>query len=232
MPDAPSKSAVKRAGSNYRKYVRGDITDPAVAQGAIETIQMHRAAHQKPLVHANNGVRSMARTVGCSGQVTQRLKRMATILNKLEREPSLSLDKMQDVGGCRAVVTSLDDMWRLRDRIQHYHPEARISDYVESPRSSGYRGIHLIVEYGPGEPRSIEIQIRTSVMHNWAMFVEGYSGITGTNYKQDGDSDFQLFARLLSEISALDEYGQPVPRDLLAAYSALRERLFPLRGKE
>jgi hypothetical protein len=47
---------------------------------------------------------------------------MSTILDKLERESSLSLDKMQDIGGCRAVLNSLDDLRRLRDRIVRYHP--------------------------------------------------------------------------------------------------------------
>ena len=68
----------------------------------------------------------MVRTLGCPGRVTQRLKRMATILDKLERESSLALDKMQDIGGCRAVLTCVDDVWRLRDRIVKVHPEARV----------------------------------------------------------------------------------------------------------
>ncbi len=227
MPDAPSKNQVKKAGSALRKFLRGDTSDTDAAWEAIQVVQRHRAAHQRPPAHANNGVRSMSRTVHCPGRVTQRLKRMSTILDKLQREPTLALDRMQDVGGCRVVLTSLADLWRLRDRILKVHPEAVESDYVNSPRRSGYRAVHLIVEYGPGDPKPIEIQLRTLPMHSWAMMVETYSGATGTNYKRDGGTDFQTMATLLSQILALDETGHIVPRDLLDQYNGLRMQIFP-----
>ena len=39
--------------------------------------------------------------------VAQRLKRMPTILSKLERQPTMDITRMQDIGGCRAVVQSV-----------------------------------------------------------------------------------------------------------------------------
>jgi putative GTP pyrophosphokinase len=212
-----------------RKFLRGEISDHDAALSALRVIEQHRGAHQKPLVHANNGVRSMVRTLGCGGQVTQRLKRMSTILEKLERESSLSLDKMQDIGGCRAVLTSLDDLWRLRDRIVRYHPEAKQYDYVTTPRSSGYRAVHLVVVYGSEEPTPIEIQLRSFHMHSWAMLVESYSGATGINYKRDGHSDFQEMAQALSQVFALREVGQEVPQDLMEHYTRLQFKVFPPR---
>jgi hypothetical protein len=36
--------------------------------------------------------------------VAQRLKRFASIMNKLQREPNMELTQMQDLGGCRAIL--------------------------------------------------------------------------------------------------------------------------------
>lgn len=66
---------------------------------------------------ANNGLRHRARSLGIDAEVTQRLKRSQTILDKLRREPTLDLSRMQDVGGCRAVVETKDDLRRLEARI-------------------------------------------------------------------------------------------------------------------
>lgn len=227
----PSASAVKKAGSTLRKASRGEPLGQGAVEGAINVVQLHRAAHQKPLVHANNGLRSMARTAGCNAQVTQRLKRMSTILDKLKREPKLALDRMQDIGGCRAVVDDLDELWKLRARILRNHHPIREADYVSKPRSSGYRGIHLILQYGP-EKKPIEVQLRTQTMHSWAMLVESFSSVSGVNYKQDGDSGFQRMAELLSQIFALDEANLPVTGELIGTYNDLRRELFPSNNQE
>lgn len=86
--NVPSKSQVKKAGSSIRRYLRGDVTDQAVFDAAVKTVEAWRAAHSGPLVKANNGLRSRARTVGVDARVSQRLKRSQTILDKLEREPT------------------------------------------------------------------------------------------------------------------------------------------------
>ena len=40
-------------------------------------------------------------------QVSQRMKRVPTIIDKLLREPTLLLSRMQDIGGCRAMLPTL-----------------------------------------------------------------------------------------------------------------------------
>ncbi len=78
---------------------------------AISTLLAFRAAHQYPLGKATIGLRSVVRTEQCSCvEVSQRLKRAPTIVDKLAREQTLSLERMQDVGGCRAVLGSIDQL--------------------------------------------------------------------------------------------------------------------------
>lgn len=86
----PSSSQVKKAGSTIRKHLRGELGDPERAQAALEVMEEWRGAHYIPLVSANNGLRSRARTIGVEAEVTQRLKRSQTILDKVRRQPTLT----------------------------------------------------------------------------------------------------------------------------------------------
>jgi ppGpp synthetase/RelA/SpoT-type nucleotidyltranferase len=72
--------------------------------------------------------------------VGQRLKRMATIRDKLEREPDMSLSRMHDLGGCRAVLPSqaaVDQvLGRLREQ-RRWELLPRTWDYVNIPKPDG-----------------------------------------------------------------------------------------------
>lgn len=213
---SPTRTAVKKAGSVIRKVHRGELVDAERYLWALETLEDWRSEFQHPLVTANMGLRSFIRTTGCTGTVSQRLKRMPTIIEKITvREPTLPLADMHDVGGCRAVVQNMDELRRLEDHILKRQPTAIVKDYIHNPRSSGYWSLHLIVTY---HGTMIEFQLRTPFMHQWAEMVESHSIATGTNYKQDGDSQFQDMARLASEIMQLEEYGQPIPNQLMSEY--------------
>lgn len=115
----------------------------------------------------------MVKSENADVEVTQRLKRIWTIIDKLVREPKMQLATMQDIGGCRAVLASIDDVRRVQRRLMRNRPPLRVSDYIAEPRASGYRALHAVVEY---DNRKIEVQLRTRVMHEWAITVERLGG--------------------------------------------------------
>lgn len=217
--DVPSKSQVKRAGSIMRRCMRGDIDDHEQFKAAAGVMDAWRRAHYLPLVTATNGLRSMARTARVEANISQRLKRRQTILEKLLREPTLDLSRMQDFGGCRAVVKTIPDLRRLEARLKKNRPPVGYADYIESPRSSGYRGVHVIVEY---QDRQIEVQLRTTWMHEWALAAEHFSGVLGENLKRDGSHPIQLFLAAASDLIHLRAVGDPIPEDLQALYEQRR----------
>jgi ppGpp synthetase/RelA/SpoT-type nucleotidyltranferase len=215
---------VKKAGRTLRRYGRGEVPSGDEVDSAISVVQAFRRAHATPLVTANNGLRSMVKTEGCRVEVTQRLKRFITILDKLKREPTLDLSKMQDIGGVRAVVGSIEEIRRVERRLTKVRPVRGNSDYITSPRESGYRGVHVIVEYGG---RQIEVQLRTPAMHAWALAVEQQSSRTGSNLKQDGSHPLQLLMAEISKAVACEEIGEPVPREVLDEIDRLRTLAIP-----
>ncbi len=227
--DGPSSSQVKRAGSLVRRARREGVDSAcslAALAEAIQTIEQHRATFKTPLVTANNGLRSMVRTLGLDGKVTQRLKRMATILDKLSREPTLALDRMQDIGGCRVVLPRRTDVLELAAHIERVKTPTRISDYIAEPRRSGYRGIHIIVEYGRSCPRPVEIQLRTVAMHQWATTVEDISGNQGINYKMDGTAPMQRFLECYARLLDCIDSEIPFTDGLVDEYETLLARAF------
>lgn len=225
-PGGPSSSKVKRAGSLVRKASRGGQWEADAMLEAIEIIEAHRATFKTPLVTANNCLRSFVKTLGLKdAQVSQRLKRMQTILNKLNREPTLALDRMQDIGGCRVVLPTRSDVDSLVAYLGKHSRTIRLTDYVAKPRASGYRGVHVVMEYGPC-PRPIEVQIRSAAMHKWATTVENISGESGINYKMDGATPMQLFLECYARVLECVDLEIPPPPELLPEYERLLRTAF------
>ncbi len=159
-----SKSQVNKAGRVLRKAFGESSTLDERVPWALDVLVAWRAAHQYPLTKSNNGLRSMVRTEGCQVEVSQRLKRVPTIIDKLERHPTMQLATMQDIAGCRAVLASIQELHRVQRRLSKNRPPVHVDDYISQPRASGYRGVHVMVQY---DGRTIEVQLRTQVMHSW-----------------------------------------------------------------
>ena len=99
-----SHGQIIRAGKTIRKK---DASKEEISD-AINIIDNWRAAHAFPLHVFYIHLRRMAKGHN-NIIVAERLKRLISILNKLCREPSMNLLTMQDLGGCRFVVPTVDD---------------------------------------------------------------------------------------------------------------------------
>lgn len=124
---APTVSQVKRAGRTLRMWLqRRPISEEDVNE-AIRVLWRFRAAHEYALTKATMGLRSVVRTERCRPEVSQRLKRASTIILKLTREPTMQLANMQDIGGCRAVLDSVDELRRVEHRLRKNRPRGRVT---------------------------------------------------------------------------------------------------------
>jgi hypothetical protein len=161
-----------------------------------------------------------ARKVYEHALVAQRLKRVPSIISKLERFPSMNLSRMQDIGGCRAVVESAPQVRRLRSayaRSKQQHEFVSEKDYIAQPKESGYRGIHLVYrcksKWTPEHNgRLIEIQLRSRLQHAWATAV----ATAGTFLQQalkssQGSERWLQFFTLTGSAFALVEKTATVP---------------------
>jgi ppGpp synthetase/RelA/SpoT-type nucleotidyltranferase len=233
--DLPSltTSQVNRAGRIMRRYVLAQTSDEAEFDHALSIVVRYRAAHQYPLAKATMGVRSVVRTAGLPIEVSQRLKRLPTIADKLTREPTMQLATMQDIGGCRAVFDNISALRRVEQKLKKNRPPVRYSDYIVAPRASGYRAVHVVVGYldEEGTERHIEVQLRTKVMHEWAITVERLSGRLGDDLKSRGPAELRALLAGISAAMALEEAGETVTPEMLEHLTALRQAALPYLGR-
>ncbi|MFN0195659.1 MAG: hypothetical protein ACKVT0_02880 [Planctomycetaceae bacterium] len=108
-------------------------------------------------------------------------KTTPSIIDKLRRE-SIRLSQIQDVAGCRIIVTDVIEQDRIVSALQKIFSQASITDRRSKP-SHGYRAVHLIVT---SHDRCVEIQIRTLLQHLWAQVSESLSDTFDPNIKYGG----------------------------------------------
>lgn len=210
-----SKSEVNRAGNVLRDRWLSDLSfsirspvDAAEIVKSFEVAYHFRACHAYPLQKVTMGLRSAVQTETMrSPVVAQRFKRIPSMLNKLIRYPDMALARMQDIGGCRAILRDGEEVRRVLRRIRKNWrpPDNRIKDYIANPAPSGYRGIHVILER---DDRLIEVQLRTPIQHEWAIAVERMGSRHGFDLKSGkGPQELLRFFQVASEGMALEERG-------------------------
>lgn len=226
-----SKSEVNRAGEVLRTRLDPDLLVRVATQEemeelveAAEVAYHFRACHAYPLQKVTVGLRSAVVTeTGRPPVVAQRFKRFPSMLHKLQRYPNMSLARMQDIGGCRAVLRDGREVTRVLRRIRKNWkpPDNRIKNYILNPAPSGYRGIHVITER---DERLIEVQLRTPMQHEWAIAVERMGSRHGFDLKSGlGPPELLRFFQVASEGMALEERGEAPDDDFMARYDAARQ---------
>ena len=112
--------------------------------------------------------------------VSSRLKTPTGIMEKLRRkglpvtEESIRLN-VRDVAGVRVVCPYLNDIDVVAEFLLSQDDVTLVArkDYVESPKESGYRSLHLVVALslpldGLQREVPVEVQVRTIAMDFWA----------------------------------------------------------------
>lgn len=98
---------------------------------------------------------------------------------------------MQDIAGLRAITSNMGKLRQLeRQYLDGYltHECVAIDNYVESPKSDGYRSVHHVYKYRNPNASSydglhVELQIRTKLQHAWATAVETVDAFLGQSIK-------------------------------------------------
>ncbi|WP_165488601.1 RelA/SpoT domain-containing protein [Dyella terrae] len=190
-----------------------------------------RSAHAYPLNTFKVTLRDRARRVDQEALTAQRLKRSPSIIAKLRRFENMDLARMQDIGGCRAIVRDIPavyQLWHAFDTGRHRHILDDFKDYIEEPKEDGYRGIHLIYKYvgrGNGSVYNglrIEVQLRTQIQHAWATAVETVDLFTRQAIKAgQGQVQWREFFCVASEAFSVLEHSEPMPMEERSRIKAL-----------
>lgn len=192
-PTPPNpKSDVKRAG---RAIGAGTATDDD-----FDLVDQWRSSHGYVINTFQAWLKGQIKKKNYSVEFAQRLKRRATVIDKLKRvrpdgQPLIQdITSMHDLAGCRLVFESVEELTEFRS---HMRSEAVLKNvkhklktdenkfnYIEFPKDTGYRGIHDVYRHQPRQHRRtsipsdpwhgllVEVQYRTRTQHAWATAVE------------------------------------------------------------
>ncbi|HEX3041402.1 MAG TPA: RelA/SpoT domain-containing protein [Solirubrobacterales bacterium] len=227
-----SRTKIDKAGACY--------SDPNSRQidrdKARVIINNWRSSHSYPLNTLQINLRRAAGQFDPEPTVAQRIKRLPSIRHKLERYPGMQLSRMQDLGGCRAVVGNVKRVSELLDYYldssQMKHRLVRADPYIWEPKESGYRSVHLVYAYHSDKKNTyndlkIEIQLRSQLQHAWATAVETVGTFSQQALKSSlGEKGWLRFFALMSSALALRE-GTPLvpgtPEDPVDLVDELRD---------
>lgn len=220
------KSAIKKAGqllANQLPY-------------SPEAVEVFRVAHNWRMAHAYPMMRErmmLSRACAGKGDTAGRIKRMDSIRKKLRRS-TISLDKIQDLAGVRAILPDMEAVnavvakYRSGWGVSSLH---KVDNYIAMPKAGGYRSVHLIRNFsGAGhgihyEGQRVEVQIRTRLQHIWATAVEAVGAVRGEDLKgAQGDKQWLRLLELMSARFALIE-GQSLSEHVPASQSEMLAEL-------
>ena len=109
--EVPTKSSVRKAGDKLK--------DPSLDHTeALEVLSTWRALHSYPINTFQATLRRKVEALGLKKAIiAQRLKRLPSIISKLQRINGMKLDRMQDIGGVRIVLSSTKDVYALYENL-------------------------------------------------------------------------------------------------------------------
>lgn len=112
--------------------------------------------------------------------VKSRIKSPDSIAKKLEKKQKpitfeSMMNNLNDIAGVRVICPYISDIYAVRDMLLK-QPDLKLleqHDYIEAPKESGYRSLHLVISIPVYLSKTkhkvkVEIQLRTIAMDFWA----------------------------------------------------------------
>lgn len=181
---------------------------------AVSVVDYWRLLHAEPMYRVAGAVEEAIGELAIEGkpvpiEVSRRLKRIVTMINKLDRFPSGDVTGLHDIAGVRAVLPTIADVREvaaiLADRLILVRPR----DYIAEPRDSGYRALHLVAREAG---LRVEIQLRTALQDTWANLVEQLGTSEGVELKF-GLGPAELHDRLRDIATVFADLDSGIPFD-------------------
>ncbi|HLO43339.1 MAG TPA: hypothetical protein VK175_03330 [Leadbetterella sp.] len=196
-----SKLDIDKIGNEIRKM--GISCDELV----LENLQEYRISHKEAIANVFNILCGLSKKVHENKIVNSyRLKRLNSIITKLERFDDMRLSRMWDIAGCRSIVRNNRDLHKLLKLLKE-NEEIEIKkekDYINQPKEDGYKSHHLYV-LDKKTNKIVEIQLREQTHHNWATLVEISDLLFDAKLKEFNENKELLeFHKILSLEDQLD----------------------------
>jgi len=184
-----SKTQIDRLGDRLRK---GNITD-----SDLRLLDEYRRSFTTTYAIVAEGIRRQL-YLEPTGRPA---KSTTSIAEKLRRE-SIRLSQIQDIAGCRLIVSDTAEQDRVVASLVELFPDNIVVNRRQTP-SHGYRAVHVIAKV---EQKAVEIQIRTTLQQLWAELSEKLSDLIDPAIKYGGgDGSTKRFLTSASKVVSRQE---------------------------
>ena len=214
-----------RLGINRFKWELEDLAfkflEPKEYKDLKDQIAVKRSDREKRLQVTLNLIKENLVSAGLKNfEITGRPKHLYGIWSKMERQQK-QFQEIYDVAALRIIVDNSDSCYRALAVVHDtFKPiPGRFKDYIGLPKPNGYQSLHTSVI---GRHRPIEIQIRTSSMHQ----IAEYGIAAHWQYKEGGSpatSNAERFNWLRQLVEWQKEGNEGDHNDYLAS---IKEDLF------
>lgn len=211
-----SKSKIDKAGvvlarDNFEQDQYGECE---------KIVEWWRESHLKPLTEVTLKLIEWFHVFEAVVSVNQRLKRKPQIIKKIRRKPNMRLSQMRDIGGCRAIFDTNEqleeaaELIRTKSKRYKYFLIIDEADYrVHGRQESGYRALHITVERNGYR---IEIQLRSKLQHAWAEAIERTSVLCEKSLKEgEGPQDIIDFFKVTSDAFCEVDWKRKISDELI-----------------
>lgn len=166
--------------------------------------------------YVNHVVENLQQAIGSEGisgaKVYGRAKHINSIFNKMKKK-NKRLEEIYDLLALRVQVDSLTECYTVLGIVHSMwkHIPSEFDDYIANPKPNGYQSLHTAV-IGPDD-KTIEIQIRTNEMHDYAEL-----GVAAHwRYKENSTGKVTAFERQINWLRSLLNETDDVLADEFAA---------------
>jgi len=162
-----------RLGINRFKWELEDLAfkflEPQEYKNIKDQVSVKRSDREKRLEVTLNLMKENLLSSGLENfEITGRPKHLYGIWSKMERQQK-QFSEIYDVAALRIIVSNSDSCYKALAVVHDtFRPiPGRFKDYIGLPKPNGYQSLHTSVI---GKHRPIEVQIRTTSMHQIAEF--------------------------------------------------------------
>lgn len=177
-----------RLGIGHIKWELEDLSfrylQPFDYKYIAKLLDEKRLDRQSYIARVVDTIEQKLKEEGLSADVTGRPKHIYSIWRKMKRK-NVSFAEIYDIRAVRILVDSERDCYAALGLVHALwrNIPKEMDDYIANAKENGYRSLHTAV-HGP-ENRVLEIQIRTSMMHEEAE----YGVCSHWRYKKTDTSD-------------------------------------------
>ncbi len=224
-----------RLGIGHIKWELEDLSfrylQPEAYKSIAKQLDGRRLDRERYIAEVIDLLQSELQQAGIVADISGRAKHIYSIWKKMQRK-DISFSQVYDVRAVRILVPTVRDCYGVLGIVHTLWRNIpnEFDDYIASPKENGYRSLHTAV-IGP-ESKVLEVQIRTTAMHEDAEFgVCAHWLYKGADKEGTEDSYEKKIAWLRQVLEWHDELGgESITDDLGAGISQDRIYVFTPEG--